>query len=407
MPEAINPWTLDAKDFLSQVNPLMDKAPTSMSQGWDSDAIAVNKQWHQQDSTPQDVTLTLADGRKWTPSGAENGIVFHPKGEVTQGKQIGMDGGWDGTPIYEQVKNPEDYYEVSGDASRLMGKDQSGQKVTVRYKQVGDKMVPMEDATYDGYKQGLWENGFQQFAMMGAMAVGGWALAPAAGAGAGAAVAGTAAAGTAATAAGAAGWMGMAPGLAATAVNTGLINAGVSLATGHNIGDSIKSGVAAGALSGVGGWANEAIGSATSGLGATTSKVLSTVGSGAVTGAAGAALTGQDVGKGALNGVISSGISAAGNVASNATKGLIGEVTDSKTAGNIAGGLVNSAITGSSPIGVLVGEVTGKIDGFNTLTKEQQATVNSVIAQAVKGKKLSTQQLIDLAASATKKVKES
>ena len=396
-----SPWTLDARDFLSQVQPLMAKSAFtdyeklvggrySGGEGGDYTPYsdAASNRWSQQDSTPQDVTLTLADGRKWTPSGHGNGIVFHPKGEVTQG---GWKGGENGG--YEQIVNPEGYYEVSGDASKLLGKDNAGQSVTVRYKQVGDKMVPMEDAQYQGYSKGVWNNGLKQFAMIGAMAVGGWALSPV-----------VAAAGTAATAAGAAGWMGMAPGLAATAVNTGLLSTGVSLATGHNIGDSIKTGFASAALSGVGGWANESIGGATAGLGATTSKALSTIGSGAITGGAGAVLTGQDVGEGIKGGIISSGIRAIGNVASKEVKDLVG--TDNPVAGRIAGGVVNSAITGSSPLGVMVGEVTKTVGGFDTLSKEQQATVNSVVASAIKGKKLTPKQIIDLAAATVKDVKQ-
>lgn len=104
-------------------------------------------------------------------------------------------------------------------------------------------------------------------------------------------------------------------GVGATALNAGALNTGISLVQGKNIGDSLKSGAMAAALSPVGGWAKGAIGEATAGLGSGISKTLATVGAGAATGAAGAALTGQDIGKGVTNGIISGAINSVGGAA--------------------------------------------------------------------------------------------
>ena len=184
------------------------------------------------------------------------------------------------------------------------------------------------------------------FAAMGAMALGasafgGWA-APAA-----------SAAATPAT--GLAGTLGMNAGVGATALNAGALNTGISLGQGKNIGDSLKSGAMAAALSPVGGWAKGAIGEATAGLGSGISKTLATVGAGAATGAAGAALTGQDVGKGFTNGIISGAIGAvsgaAGKLAKDATgSDLVGSVTKAGVSGVISGkkkNLATAAINGA------------------------------------------------------------
>jgi hypothetical protein len=343
-----NPWTLDAKDFLSQVSPLMARSAFtdyekqmggrySGGEGGDFTPYsdAAGNYWSQADETPQDVTLTLADGRKWTPSGAENGIVFHPKGEVTQGNLIGNGGdGDDGSR--EKLVNPEDYYEVSGDASRLLGKDQSGQKVTVRYKQVGDKMVPMEDATYNGYKQGLWENGLQQVAMMAAMAYGGWALAPemAAAGGAAGGAAGSATGGALA-ATGLAGSLGMQAGLGATALNTGALNTGMSLVRGKNIGDSLKSGATAAFLSPISSYVGDAVG------GGYTGQIL---GNTALGGAQGV-LNGQGFGKGLQDGFVNGLASSAGSYMGGLAKGATG----SNFAGTAANSLTQSTLKGKDP----------------------------------------------------------
>ena len=167
------------------------------------------------------------------------------------------------------------------------------------------------------------------FAAMGAMALGasafgGWA-APAA-----------SAAATPAT--GLAGTLGMNAGVGATALNAGALNTGISLVQGKNIGDSLKSGVMAAALSPVGGWAKSAIGGAASGvLGKTAGGIVGNIGAGAATGAAGAALTGQDIGKGFTNGIISGAINSVG--------GAAGKLAKEATGSNLVGGVTSAAVS--------------------------------------------------------------
>lgn len=143
------------------------------------------------------------------------------------------------------------------------------------------------------------------------------------------------------TAAGLAGVLGMSPGMAATALNTGAMNAGVTLARGGNIGEALKSGATAAVFSGVGGWAKDL---AAPVIGNTAASVAS----GAATGALGAAVTGGDWKKGLVNGAISSGI----NEASKAVGGWARtETADmgrgiSNAAGNVAAVGTNTVLRG-------------------------------------------------------------
>lgn len=162
------------------------------------------------------------------------------------------------------------------------------------------------------------------------IAAGGWALAPAAGA-----------ATAAGSASGLAGTLGMSQGFAATALNAGALNAGVTLARGGNIGDALKSGVTAAAFAGVGGWAKEL---ATPVLGSAGASVAS----GAATGALGAAATGGDWKQGAITGGISGGINEASKFAGNLAKTETAELgkTASNLIGNAASTVTNAALRG-------------------------------------------------------------
>ncbi len=160
------------------------------------------------------------------------------------------------------------------------------------------------------------------------IAAGGWALAPAAGA------AGAAATGATTAASGLAGTLGMNAGLAATALNAGALNAGVTLARGGNIGDALKSGATAALFSGVGGWAKDL---ATPVLGSTAASVAS----GAATGALGAGITGGDWKQGAITGAISGGINEASKYVGNLAKTETAEL--GKTASNVIGNTTAAA----------------------------------------------------------------
>lgn len=106
-----------------------------------------------------------------------------------------------------------------------------------------------------------------------------------------------AAASGAGTASGLAGYMGMNVGYAATALNVGAINTGVALASGSNIGDALKAGAAAAAMSPLGAMAGAGVGGQLAGA------VLE----GAVNGGGAAALLGKDVVRGAVTGGVVGG----------------------------------------------------------------------------------------------------
>lgn len=170
-------------------------------------------------------------------------------------------------------------------------------------------------------------------AKVAAIAAGGWALMPAAGA--------VAATGATTAAGGLAGTLGMNAGMAATALNAGALNAGITLARGGNIGDALKSGVTAAAFSGVGGWAKDL---ATPIVG----KTLASVASGAATGALGSAVRGADWKDGLVTGAISGGINEASRFAGGLAKESTAELgkTVSDLAGNAASAVTNTALRG-------------------------------------------------------------
>ena len=182
------------------------------------------------------------------------------------------------------------------------------------------------------------------FAAMGAMALGAGAF----GGWSSGAAASSAAAATPAS--GLAGIVGMNSGAAATALNAGALNAGVSLASGKSFEDSLKSGLTAAALSGVGGWASTGIKSATAGLGSGVSKALAAAGSGALTGAAGAAINGQDIGKGAMNGIVSSGISEASKYAGGVARDATGSADIGKAVSTVSNTLLRGGDIGTGVV---------------------------------------------------------
>mgnify|MGYP000961878154 CR=1 FL=1 len=195
----------------------------------------------------------------------------------------------------------------------------------------------------------------------------------------GAATAGWSAAGATGAAAatpatGLAGTLGMNAGIGATALNAGALNTGISLVQGKNIGDSLKSGVMAAALSPVGGWAKSAIGGAASGvLGKTAGGIVGNIGAGAATGAAGAALTGQDIGKGFTNGIISGAINSVG--------GAAGKLAKEATGSNLVGGVTSAAVSNTlSPKkkNITTAAINGALDDFT----DPMASVNKYLGFA-------------------------
>jgi hypothetical protein len=167
---------------------------------------------------------------------------------------------------------------------------------------------------------------------------------------------------SATTAKGVAGILGMSPGYGATALNAGALNTGMSLAQGNNIGDALKSGVTAAALSPISGFVGDAT---TSALGDTfnpnITKGIATFAGNAAQGGAQGAIDGtgilSGIRKGALNGIVS----ASGNYMAQG--------------------------------------ITGKIDGFDKLSPAQQRMVNTTISKLLQGKN-PTKALIDQVANA-------
>ena len=169
--------------------------------------------------------------------------------------------------------------------------------------------------------------------------------------------AGAAAAGEGAAASGAAGALGMNAGLAANAVNAGVMNAGINLASGGNLDSALKAGVTGAALSGVGGWASGAAKDAVSGLdlGKDVTNAIGNVASGAATGGTSAALQGKDIGQGILSGA-TNGIA---NTAGNYIGGQVKDLTGSDTLAGAASGGTSALLTGKN---VGQGIIAGGID---------------------------------------------
>lgn len=223
-----------------------------------------------------------------------------------------------------------------------------------------------------------------------AATAGGVGVGGAAGIGSGTVLGGGAAVGTAS---GFAGAMGMAPGLAATAVNAGALNTGVSLAMGKNIGDSLKSGVTAAALSGVGGWAKEGIQEATVGLGKTASSAIASVGSGAVTGVTGAAINGTDIGKGALTGMTTGAISEASKYIGGWAKQATGSADIGKAASTVSRTVLNGGNVGTGLVSAAVNQFSGDV-GKTVGGGYTGALVSEYAKSALTGKKLNKRSLL-------------
>ena len=201
------------------------------------------------------------------------------------------------------------------------------------------------------------------------------------------------------TASGLAGTLGMSPGLAANALNSGALSTGVNLAQGHNLGDSVKSGLVSAALSPVGTMASGATASALgSSVSPTVANVAGSVVGSAAQGGARAALTGQNVGDGIIHGARNGVVDAAGNIVG----GTVQSATGSNLAGNAASALTHSTLTGSSPlealtavgVGAAANQIVGSIPGFSTLSPTQQSMIRGLVTSTLSGKN-PTQALIN------------
>lgn len=273
----------------------------------------------------------------------------------------------------QSVAEYYDKYLADGVAPRTMSVGGDGSTETVPWnwgggttrdalkQQIGLDAWSNVDPHPESNQQDGWNDAWQQvgkpIAMAAGMAYGVGALGGAAGAGSGAAAAaspyaisggtGTLGAGSAATtgaamgstgaglttggltgatalpsATGLAGYMGMNAGYGATALNTGALNTGMSLARGNNIGDSLKSGATAALLSPVSGYVSGAVGGGTMGA------LAGSTASGAVQGG----ISGRGIINGARDGFVNGVVGIAGNKLGGWTSGATG----SKAAGWLA-----------------------------------------------------------------------
>lgn len=230
-------------------------------------------------------------------------------------------------------------------------------------------------------------------------AAGGTGVGGSAGLGSGTVLGGGAA--TAPTASGLAGTLGMSPGMGATALNSGALNAGVSLARGNSLGDSVKAGIIGAAMSPVGTIAGNAT---TSALGTSVSPLVSqvagNVAGNAAQGGVGAALTNQDVGQGIIHGAQNGIIDSAGNIVG----GAVGSAADSNLAGSAASAVTKSTLNGSSPLDALTNvgvnaaanQILNNVPGFANLSPSQKSMAMVMVSSTLSGK-TPTQALIDQA----------
>lgn len=350
---------------------------------------------YEPDSTYGEVTKPSKEQEAYTASHAMTRDEFIKKYALGEGGTFVADDKGGNAASEVAGQNVADYYDT------YLSKD-AKQTQTLRGVEGDTREAPMDwgqgrysntHPYFDGYDNvnphpesnrgnGLDEawKAVRPLAAIGAMAYGGWAMS-----GAGAIAGAAASGGSAAT--GLAGTLGMNAGIGATALNAGALNTGISLLQGNNIGDSLKSGATAAALSPVGGWAKGAIGSATAGLGSGISGALSSVGAGAATGAAGAALTGLDIGKGAITGALSGAASEAGKYVG----GVVKESTNgSEFSGKTASTLTNTAIKGGTlqgAAGSLLGSYAGA-EAKETTGSDMVANVaEGAVSSAVTGKK--------------------
>lgn len=127
-------YTLNYEDFIRQVNPLLNGGSN----------------WRQKDGDPYGLSLQLADGRTWNPSGAQSGVTYLPAGSTSGGEWVNQ-GGTDGSAGYytDVVTNPNESWEVSGDLSALYGAPGSRKHTNIRYERQGDKLVPVNQSDWD------------------------------------------------------------------------------------------------------------------------------------------------------------------------------------------------------------------------------------------------------------------
>lgn len=108
----------------------------------------------------------------------------------------------------------------------------------------------------------------------------------------------------------------------------------------------------------------------------------------------------------------SAGLSYLGGMAGDAAGSAVGDATGNAVAAKIASTLAKSAIGGGgSAVGAItsaaVGMITDNIDGFSELSQVQKSVINSMIANAIQGKKITPALIAQVMAGASNDVKAS
>lgn len=107
----------------------------------------------------------------------------------------------------------------------------------------------------------------------------------------------------------------------------------------------------------------------------------------------------------------SAGLSYLGGVAGDAAGSAVGDATGNAVAAKIASTLAKSAIGGGgSAVGAItsaaVGMITDNIDGFSELSQVQKSVINSMIANAIQGKKITPALIAQVMASASNEARK-
>ncbi len=152
-------------------------------------------------------------------------------------------------------------------------------------------------------------------------------------------------------ASGVAGWLGMDAGMGATALNTGVLNAGMTKLRGGTWEDAAKSGLIGAALSPVGTMAGDAA-TSTANPYITNPDILKAIGTtaaGTAIGTGQALLTGQPVGTGFTQGFVNGLVNSVGNYAGDQAKGYFKDVNPdaSNTTNNFVGSAANTLTQGT------------------------------------------------------------
>jgi len=125
-----SPWAIDAAKFHELVDPL----------------LAGGSYWAgPQTADAQHLYLPLAGGKEWIPSGASSGITYRRAGEEIRTPVVRGWGDQEDTGGELIGINPYDYYEISGDLSRLLGQEGSDVHANVKYIEKDGKLVPVSE----------------------------------------------------------------------------------------------------------------------------------------------------------------------------------------------------------------------------------------------------------------------